>query len=85
LGSRQFAREADELVVLGDLDLEAIAQVKAQHEEKIRNAQREADRFEWACKYIEPLLRKNPGWKWRDAVKWLSEHGGLPRAKRPKK
>jgi hypothetical protein len=44
----------------------------------VRDAQADHDRFARACAIIEPILEEHPGWKWRDAVKWLNDNGLLP-------
>ena len=65
--------EHDELIALGDVDestMPAIFEVLL-HEGKVRRfAELKA-----AWSFVQPILAANPGWKWRDAAKWMQANG----------
>ena len=70
--------KASTVIELGDVGLDEIETITQQKIDNINRARAEADRWKRACNIIQPLLRKHPDWKWKDAVDWLSKHGGLP-------
>lgn len=63
---------------LGDLTLTEVEALERRKLMNIETAVRERDRFSAAVIVIKPLLEANPNWRWRNAVKYLAEHGGLP-------
>jgi hypothetical protein len=66
--------------VLGDLDYKRGLSLLKRKESNITAAIHARDEFSRVWSIIGPLLRQNPDWVWRDAVKYLSEHGGIPDA-----
>jgi hypothetical protein len=64
-------------IALGDLDLESIAELKAQYRQNVEVLMENAAFFA-ACELVEPVLESHPGWKWRDAAKWLIDNGRIP-------
>jgi hypothetical protein len=81
-----------EMVKLGDFGLKEIEALNEQYdtetdelfgkitevEARLLRLIEKSIRFEHAVSFIEPLLKQNPSWKWRDAVAHLKANGGLP-------
>lgn len=67
-----------EEVAHGDVGLVEMDIITRQKKNNIDAASTELARWERACSIVRPLLVKHPKWKWRDAVKYLGKHGGIP-------
>lgn len=63
---------------LGDFTEIDIDQIAEQKKANIKSAVAEDELWTRATGYIKPLLKKNPEWKWRDAVRNLEAMGMLP-------
>jgi hypothetical protein len=66
-----------DLVRLGDFGLAEIAQHQRQQEDNVKAVTAERDRFNRYAEIVVPLLKQRPDWRWRDAIKFLSDNGHL--------
>jgi hypothetical protein len=64
-----------DIIALGDIDESTMPAILESMDEDDR-AELEAY---WAI--IQPILARNPGWVWRDAVKWMTDNGKLEEAR----
>jgi hypothetical protein len=65
-------------IVLGDVDETSMPAIIRARESNVEAATKALAQLRIAWKRVQPLLAANPGWKWRDAVKWMEGHGGVP-------
>jgi hypothetical protein len=66
--------------VLGDVNYDRGLALLKRKESNITAAIHARDDFVRVWSLIGPLLRENRGWMWRDAVRYLESHGGIPDA-----
>jgi hypothetical protein len=63
---------------LGDLDYRHAMLARQRKVANLERANTGLARFDRAFGYVGPLLKDNPDWVWRDAVRHLEENGGIP-------
>jgi hypothetical protein len=65
-------------IVLGDVDEDSMPKIIKTREGNINTMVNSLAELRKAWERVQPILSEHPGWKWRDAVKWMSDHGGVP-------
>jgi len=78
-GSRKVRTD---LVLLGDFGLVEIEQHRRQQDDNVKAVTTERDRFNRYAEIVVPLLKQRPDWRWRDAIKCLSDKGHLATRRR---
>lgn len=63
---------------LGDFGLDEIAKHTRQVEANLAAVSKALDIWNAAVAVVRPVLEGNPDWRWRDAVDYLRDRGGLP-------
>jgi hypothetical protein len=71
-----------DLVLLGDFGLAEISQHQRQQDDNVKAVTAERDRFNRYAEIVVPLLKQRPDWRWRDAIKCLSDKGHLATRRR---
>lgn len=67
-----------DLIQLGDFGLTEIEQHDRQIDDNLKAINDERNIWRRAKRFVIPLLKDHPGWKWRDAVEHMREHDELP-------
>jgi hypothetical protein len=65
-------------LALGDADAEMVKRIIKVRQNSLKADTLALNRLVLAWDVVRPLLDAHPNWVWRDAVKWLRDHGGLP-------
>jgi hypothetical protein len=71
-----------DLVLLGDFGLAEVAQHQRQQDNNVKAVTAERDRFNRYAEIVVPLLKQRRDWRWRDAIKCLSDKGHLATRRR---